>query len=307
MVMLSTSSAPKARRSAPIRSTASVVTPSGRPNGFPALWQASAASKKLSQVQASASLVGCSPAVYMAKMSMPAWLLRRSMRLFAVSSRVPRMPGTTNHVPRGSARYSTAGLTGPFRKHLGHNVLDRLQLARILARLPSREVHNVVAGPRQSLRGDRQIELVALGGEIVDREIDLLPLGPFLANLRHGRVGTGHPMVPVADAEATGRAGRAHEGCSQRCCRGGSRGRHQLAAREWLACHPLPSVPDFVAARCGHSAPDPLGSAQTAVTPEASACSHRWAERRAMHFAAISICQQSPCRLLPSAEALMRG
>jgi len=37
------------------------------------------------------------------------------MRLLAVSNKVPRMPGTTNHFPCGLARYSSAGLTAPFR------------------------------------------------------------------------------------------------------------------------------------------------------------------------------------------------
>ena len=46
--------------------------------------------------------------------------------------------------------------------------------------------------------GHHQPSPVRLGQilKIVDREIDLLLLGPFLANLRHSRVGAGHSMVP---------------------------------------------------------------------------------------------------------------
>ena len=65
-----TSTAPKAWKIAPIVSTLSDVVPRPMPNGWPPLWQASAAFRKVSKVQSSA--LGASPAGYIAWMSMPA-------------------------------------------------------------------------------------------------------------------------------------------------------------------------------------------------------------------------------------------
>src|SRR5262249_42971277 len=79
-----TSSAPKARNKAPSQSTLSVAPPSGSPNGYPALWHLSAASKKLSQVQSSTALLGAPPAGNIDNRSMPARSFMRSMRLQAV-------------------------------------------------------------------------------------------------------------------------------------------------------------------------------------------------------------------------------
>ena len=83
----------------------SVVAPSGRPNGYPALWHFSAATRKLSQVQVSASALGAAPAGYMPWMSIPACSLSKSKRLQVESSSVPRIAGTTRHCrPSGFAR-----------------------------------------------------------------------------------------------------------------------------------------------------------------------------------------------------------
>src|SRR5262249_36193296 len=68
----------------------------------------------------------------------------------------------------------------------------------------------------------------------LDREIDLLLPGPFLADLRHSRVGAGHPMVPEADVRLPAAPAVCTKGCRQRCCRRGSRRLQQLAARDWL-------------------------------------------------------------------------
>ena len=105
----------------------------------------------------------------------------------------------------------------------------------------------------------------------------------------HGRVGTGHPMVPVADVQATGRAGRAHEGGSQRCCSGSCRRRQQRAAREWLCWQPrCLHFSDFVAARCRHSASD-LGVR----------ANRRHAESISLHYSGAS----EHCILRPLASA----
>ena len=58
-------------KTAPIVSTLSDVVPRPMPNGWPPLWQASAALRKVSKVQLSA--FGASPAGYIALMSRPAY------------------------------------------------------------------------------------------------------------------------------------------------------------------------------------------------------------------------------------------
>ena len=83
---------------------------------------------------------------------------------------------------------------------LGHDVVDRLEAAGVVGGLPGREGEDVVARSRLRLGRDGQQVLVALRGDVVDRDLDLVLRAPFLAQ-RLGRVvGAGHPVVPEADA-----------------------------------------------------------------------------------------------------------
>ncbi len=67
------------------------------PNGLPALWQASAALRKVSSVQVSA--FGALPAGYMACTSMPACCFIRSMREHGPLIWLPTVAGTAIHWP----------------------------------------------------------------------------------------------------------------------------------------------------------------------------------------------------------------
>ena len=61
---------------------------------------------------------------------------------------------------------------------LGHDVVDRLETAGVRLRLPGREREDVVAGTRLRLGGDGEQVLVALRGDVVDRDFDLILLRP---------------------------------------------------------------------------------------------------------------------------------
>src|SRR5271169_1616384 len=80
----STSTEPWEANTAPTQSTASVVCPSGMPNGNPAFEHFSAACGKRSQVHLSAnSLLGGAPAGYIWVRSSPTCCLKRSIRAHA--------------------------------------------------------------------------------------------------------------------------------------------------------------------------------------------------------------------------------
>jgi len=72
--------APKDVKSAPTQSTASERLPIGRPNGTPAAWHRSAATRNASQVQYSAVKPRRSSAGPISRGSIPACCLRRSIR-----------------------------------------------------------------------------------------------------------------------------------------------------------------------------------------------------------------------------------
>ena len=87
---------------APAVSTESEVVPSPMPNGNPALWQASAAFRKVSKVQFSA--FGAAPAGYMACTSMPACCFMRSMREQGPLIWLPMVAGTASQRPLARPR-----------------------------------------------------------------------------------------------------------------------------------------------------------------------------------------------------------
>ena len=79
-------------------------------------------------------------------------------------------------------------------------------------------VDDIVAALGLRLGSDRQQEFIPLAGDIVDRDVDLFLLGPLVDQGLGGVVGAGHPMIPQADGQLAGSAGRAHErGCQTRC------------------------------------------------------------------------------------------
>jgi hypothetical protein len=84
---------------------------------------------------------------------------------------------------------------------LRHDIVDGLQALRATMRLPTRERHDVMAGPRLLLGGDGQEVLVTLRGDVVDLHLDLVLRPPFLAQRRRCIVGARHPVVPEAHVE----------------------------------------------------------------------------------------------------------
>src|SRR5262245_11065845 len=110
--LASTSTAPYEWKIAPAVSTLSAVVPRPMPKGKPALWQASAALRKASSVQASA-FAGL-PAGYIACTSMPAYCFIKSMREQGPLIWLPTVAGTATQLPLILPRYSTVALTLPF-------------------------------------------------------------------------------------------------------------------------------------------------------------------------------------------------
>src|SRR5438309_1471473 len=111
----STSTEPWEANTAPTQSTASVVCPSGMPNGNPAFEHFSAACRKRSQVHLSAnSLLGGDPAGYICVRSSPTCCLHRSIREQGGFDWLPTVAGTATQWPFCLPRYSTAAVTLPY-------------------------------------------------------------------------------------------------------------------------------------------------------------------------------------------------
>ncbi len=92
-----------------------------------------------------------------------------------------------------------------------HDVVHRHELVGVARRQPGREGEDVVARLGLRLGGSGQQQLVALRGDEVDVDLDLL-LGRPLVDQSLGRiVGLGHPMVPQRQRELASRVGAAHE------------------------------------------------------------------------------------------------
>src|SRR5581483_12410277 len=58
--------------------------------------------------------------------------------------------------------------------HVLDDVVHRLERGAVLGGLPVGELHDVVAGLGLGLGGGREEELVALGGDVVDLDVDVL-------------------------------------------------------------------------------------------------------------------------------------
>ena len=78
-------------------------------------------------------------------------------------------------------------------------------------RPPGRHRQDIVAGLRLRLGGDRHQVLVALAGDVVDRNLDLLLGGPLIDELLRGLVGVGYPVIPEPDRELAGGSGGSDE------------------------------------------------------------------------------------------------
>ena len=155
----------------------SSVVPRPMPNGSPALWQASAAFSMASSVQPSAF---GARAGRIHRQHVDAGVLlhqvdarARALDLAADGRRHgdPLAVGLAEVLDR---RVDRAVLLDQLR----HDVVDRLQVAGMVRRLPGRERQDVVARLRLRLGGDGQQVLVALRGDVVDLNLDLLLLAP---------------------------------------------------------------------------------------------------------------------------------
>jgi hypothetical protein len=87
----------------------------------------------------------------------------------------------------------------------GSDFMERLKQFRVDADVPIPVRHNVV--PRTGLRlgGGRQLVLLALRGDEIDPHLDIVFCSPFIAERRKCLVGAGHPMIPNAKRQASGR------------------------------------------------------------------------------------------------------
>ena len=92
-----------------------------------------------------------------------------------------------------------------------------------------------MAGLGLALGRGRQQKLVALRGDVVDLDIDLLIGGPLLDDRLRRLIGAGHPMIPETDRQLAGGVRAADIGCCQECGRGCGRG--EKATPRELAAH----------------------------------------------------------------------
>ena len=203
---------------APTVSTESLVVPRPMPNGTPALWQASAALRNVSSVQPSAlgGLPGRIQGLH----------VDAGVLLHHVDARARPLDvgaGGGRHREPMSVRVAEIRdrvVDGAvLLDQRPHDVVDRRQVLGVLVRPPGAQRQDVVARFRLRLHGSRHQQLLALRGDVVDLDVDLLLRRPLLDE-RPGRgVGARHPMVPQADGELAGSVGGPDE-WSRDCGRG---------------------------------------------------------------------------------------
>ena len=156
------------------------------------------------------------------------------------------------HLRAGNCRHGdpfAAGLAQELgsRRHLAvlldervHHVVERLELARVGEAVPGGVRQDVVTGARLRLRHDRPHVLVALAGDVVDLDVDLLLLAPVLAELGQRVVRPRDPVVPEAERErAGGMRGADVRKADRRGGGGGGRG-DEAAAGKRTAGHASP-------------------------------------------------------------------
>ena len=93
-----------------------------------------------------------------------------------------------------------------------HDVVHGLEQFGMGMRPPCRHRKDVMTGLRLRFGGDGQQVLVALAGDVVDRNLDLLLGGPFIDEIGGGLVGAGNPVIPEAHRELAGGVGAADIG-----------------------------------------------------------------------------------------------
>ena len=125
-----------------------------------------------------------------------------------------------------------------FADQCRHQIVGRLPHIRLCRGVPARLADDVVPGAGLTLRGAHQHQLVALAGDEIDREFDLLLRGPFAAELFEHVVGAWHPMVPDRNAELARGVGAAHERRTGQGC-GRRRALHEGPPRQPSRFHPL--------------------------------------------------------------------
>src|SRR5262249_57759963 len=99
------------------------------------------------------------------------------------------------------------------------------------------EVRDVVARLGLRFGSQRQQQLVALTGDVVDLDVDLLAIGPFLDDGGLHIIGAGHPMVPHPDAQAPGSMSTPYERRTYQT--GGDASGHDSTTRQFVGWHDI--------------------------------------------------------------------
>src|SRR5262249_28204090 len=137
---------------------------------------------------------------------MPASCFMRSMREHGPLIWLPTQVGTATQWPVDLARYSTVGFTVPFNL-ISSAMMSSTGSRRLTWSAGCQLVINVMTRSRLRLGGDGQQVLVALPGDVIDRDPALLLAPPSLARRAGGLVAARPPRAPEADGEPAGSVG----------------------------------------------------------------------------------------------------
>ena len=122
-----------------------------------------------------------------------------------------------------------------------HDVIDRREVLCVLVCPPRAQRQNVVSRFRLRLHGRGHQQLLALRGDVVDLDVDLL-LGRPLFDESLGRgIGARHPMVPQADRQLAGGVCGAHERSSDDGRGRSGRSGHEATTRDVRSFHGISS------------------------------------------------------------------
>ena len=148
---------------------------------------------------------------------------------------LPLVAGTRRPNALRTCRDTAAvALAAPFCLISGlHDVVERLEHLGVVGRPPAAEGHDVVAGSRLGLGLLRQQQLVALGRDVVDLDLDLLLGRPLFDQRRARGIGGGHPMIPKSDRELACGMGAADVGHGNHGGGGGAGGKKAASRKLW--------------------------------------------------------------------------